>query len=101
IAALVGASIDELCTELANQAGAIIMTEEALDESSFPRLAAALNHQPAWSDIAVILFAGGMTHWGAVRTRGVVEALRNVTVIERPIRVAAVVSVVRAALRAR
>jgi signal transduction histidine kinase/ActR/RegA family two-component response regulator len=32
---------------------------------------------------------------------GVVEALRNVTVIERPIRVAAVVSVVRAALRAR
>ena len=35
------------------------MTEEALDESSFPRLVAALNRQPAWSDIAVILFAGG------------------------------------------
>ncbi len=32
---------------------------------------------------------------------GVIEALRNVTVIERPIRVAAVVSVVRAVLRAR
>ena len=40
-------------------AGAIIMTEEALDESSFARLVAALNRQPAWSDIAVILFAGG------------------------------------------
>jgi signal transduction histidine kinase/CheY-like chemotaxis protein len=101
IPATVCPSIDDLCTELANQAGAIIMTEEALDEGSFSRFAAALNRQPAWSDIAVILFAGGMPHSGAVRTLGVVEALRNVTVIERPIRVAAVVSVVRAALRAR
>ena len=77
------------------------MTEEALDESSFPRFVTALNRQPAWSDIAVILFAGGMQPSAAVRMLGVVEALRNVTVIERPIRVAAVVSVVRAALRAR
>ena len=101
IPATVCGSIDDLCIELANQAGAIIMTEEALDESSFSRFAAALNRQPAWSDIAVILFAGGMPHSGRVRTLEVVEALRNVTVIERPIRVAAVVSVVRAALRAR
>jgi signal transduction histidine kinase/CheY-like chemotaxis protein len=101
IPATVCPSIDDLCVELANQAGAVIMTEEALDESSFSRFAAALNRQPAWSDIAVILFAGGMPRSGAVRTLGVVEALRNVTVIERPIRVAAVVSVVRAALRAR
>ena len=101
IPARVCASIDDLCAEFANQAGAIIMTEEGLDESSFPRLVAALNRQPAWSDIAVILFAGGMQPSAAVRMLGVVEALRNVTVIERPIRVAAVVSVVRAALRAR
>ncbi len=46
IPALVCASIDDLCTEFANQAGAIIMTEEVLDESSFPRLVAALNRQP-------------------------------------------------------
>jgi signal transduction histidine kinase/ActR/RegA family two-component response regulator len=101
ITAIVCASMDNLCAEFANQAGAIIMTEEALDEGSFPRLAAALNRQPAWSDIPVILFAGGTPHSAGVRMLGVVEALRNVTVIERPIRVAAVVSVVRAALRAR
>ena len=101
IPAVVCPSIDQVCTEFAGQAGAIILTEEALDDSSFPNLTAALNRQPAWSDIPVILFAGGVQNTAALRVLGVVEALRNVTVIERPIRVAAVVSVVRAALRAR
>ncbi|MEN3339655.1 MAG: hypothetical protein V7647_3331 [Acidobacteriota bacterium] len=100
IPSVVCASVDAVCVELANQAGVIILTEEALDAPGFPNLTAALDRQPAWSDIPVIMFAGGERPT-ASRMLGVVEALRNVTVIERPIRVAAVVSVVRAALRAR
>src|SRR4051812_3388135 len=101
IASLVCNSIDQVCLEFSQQAGAIILTEEALEERSFPQLAAAIDRQPAWSDISVIMFAGSSQSSASVRTLSVIESLRNVTVIERPIRVAAVVSVVRAALRAR
>jgi signal transduction histidine kinase/ActR/RegA family two-component response regulator len=101
IPSVVCASLDRVCTEFSQHAGAIILTEEALDDSRFPALTATLNRQPAWSDIPVIVFAGGSKASLSVRTLGVFEALRNVTVIERPISIAAVLSVVRAALRAR
>jgi signal transduction histidine kinase/ActR/RegA family two-component response regulator len=101
IPSTVCASLDGVCAELSREAGAIILTEEALEASSFPLLTAAINRQPAWSDVPVILFAGGPERSASFRTLGVIESLRNVTVIERPIRVGAVISVVRAALRAR
>ncbi|MCA1649705.1 MAG: hybrid sensor histidine kinase/response regulator [Acidobacteria bacterium] len=96
------ASIDELCTELgSNEAGAVILTEEALDEGAFASLSATLDQQPAWSDIPVILFAGTGRASVSTRTLELLDVIRNLTVIERPIRVAAVVSIVRAAIRAR
>jgi signal transduction histidine kinase/ActR/RegA family two-component response regulator len=94
-------SIDQLIAELAQGAGTIILTEEALDERSFGQLPVALDRQAAWSDIPVILFAGSAQTSASLRTIGLAEALRNVTFIDRPIRLAAIVSVVRAALRAR
>ncbi len=101
IGGVVCQSLDRVCEELAATAGAIILTEEALDDDAFPRLRAGLDAQPPWSDVPVILFAGGLHSAPAPRSLSVIETLRNVTVIERPIRVAAVVSVIRAALRAR
>jgi signal transduction histidine kinase/ActR/RegA family two-component response regulator len=94
-------SIDRLCAELSDGAGAIILTEEALDDGALTGLSAALDRQPPWSDIPVILFAGSAHGNASIRTLGLVETLRNVTFIERPIRVAAVISVVRAAIRGR
>ena len=94
-------SVGQLVVELAQGAGAIILTEEALDHPEFRDLPAALDRQAAWSDIPVILFAGSPHTNTSLRTIGLAESLRNVTFIERPIRTAAVVSVVRAALRAR
>jgi signal transduction histidine kinase/CheY-like chemotaxis protein len=101
IAAVVCASLDQVCTEFSLHSGAIILTEEALGDSTFPALIGALDRQPGWSDVPVILFAGSSDPAASSRTLDAIEALRNVTVIERPIRMAAVVSVVRAALRAR
>src|SRR5919112_2415559 len=101
IAGTVCLSIEQLCAELSLGAGAMILTEEALDDRAFPRLSGALANQPAWSDLPVILFADSAESTASLRTTGVVEALRNVTFMERPIRVAAVVSVLRAAIRAR
>ena len=95
------ASVDQLVTEFAQDAGTIILTEEALDDRSFAQLPAALDRQAAWSDIPVILFAGTAQTSASLRTIGLAEALRNVTFIDRPIRLAAIISVVRAALRAR
>jgi signal transduction histidine kinase/ActR/RegA family two-component response regulator len=95
------ASIAEVCAELPRGAGAVILTEEALDERDFQCLPELLERQPPWSDLPIVLFAGSAEHAASLRALGVVEALRNVTFIERPIRVAAVISVLRAAIRAR
>jgi len=82
-------------------AGALLLTEEALDDRDFAPLVTMLAEQPPWSDVPVLLFAGAP---GADMTAGTIrsiETLRNVTLLERPIRVAAVRSTVRAALRSR
>ena len=82
-------------------AGALLLTEEALDAPAFPQLAALLNGQPSWSDVPVLLFAGGSGADMTLRTIQSIESLRNVTLFERPIRLAAVLTAIRAALRAR
>jgi signal transduction histidine kinase/ActR/RegA family two-component response regulator len=81
--------------------GALLLTEEALDAPGFPRLAALLDAQPSWSDVPVLLFAGSSGADMTLRTIQSIETLRNVTLFERPIRLAAVLSAIRAALRAR
>ena len=93
--------VTHLVGELGKGADAIILTEEALDDPDFPGLPAALEQQAAWSDIPVILFAGDEQSSASLRTIGLAETLRNVTFIDCPIRSAAVVSVVRAGIRAR
>jgi signal transduction histidine kinase len=80
--------------------GAVLLTEEALDARDFPAFVALLEHQPPWSDVPLLLFAGSGTQL-SVRTIRSIDALRNVTLLERPIRLAAVLSAVRAALRSR
>jgi len=94
-------AIDELCTALLADADAVILTEEALDDPSFSTLVEVLDRQPAWSDIPVLVFAGGEETRTSLRTLAVIDQLRNVTLIERPIRLAAVLSIVRSALRSR
>jgi signal transduction histidine kinase/ActR/RegA family two-component response regulator len=82
-------------------AGALLLTEEALDERDFPALMTTLEQQPPWSDVPVLLFAGAPGADMTVRAIRSIETLRNVTLLERPIRLAAVLSTVRAALRSR
>jgi signal transduction histidine kinase/ActR/RegA family two-component response regulator len=95
------ASISDAVSELAVGAGAIILTEEVFDAPDFRDLPIALDRQPPWSDVPIVLFAGTAQNNVSLRAISLAEALRNVTFLERPIRMAAVVSVVRAAIRAR
>jgi signal transduction histidine kinase/ActR/RegA family two-component response regulator len=94
-------TIAELCTEIERGGGAVLLTEESLDDPQLAQLAATLEQQPAWSDIAVLLFAGGERVRASFRTLQLMDTLRNVTLLDRPMRVAAVISTVRATLRAR
>ena len=77
------------------------MTEETLSDPSLDELAAALAAQPAWSDISVLLFAGSQRDEAALRTLRKLEILRNVTLLDRPVRTSAVISTVQASLRGR
>jgi|RhiMetdeSRZDD1v2_1073273.scaffolds.fasta_scaffold04958_5 signal transduction histidine kinase/ActR/RegA family two-component response regulator len=94
-------SMNDVCIELARGAGAILLTEEALADPRLDDLVEALAGQPPWSDISILLFAGSDRSQASLRTLHKLEVLRNVTLLDRPIRTAAVLSTVRAALRGR
>lgn len=88
----------ELCTALNDATAAVIVSEESLI-ADHAKLAHCLAAQPVWSDVPVIV----LSRSGA-ESLGLHDALRikgNLTVIERPMRVSVLLSVVRAALRSR
>jgi signal transduction histidine kinase/ActR/RegA family two-component response regulator len=102
VSCAVQASVSALIQTLATDGGAaLIMTEEALDDPAISALLAALNQQSTWSDLPILLCAGGPWEDMSLRAIRSLETLRNVTLLERPIRLAAVLSAVRAALRSR
>jgi PAS domain S-box-containing protein len=92
-------SVQQICTELDAGAGAMLIAEEAMVESRDDCLADFLAGQPPWSDLPILVSARPGADSAAVAQA--MDLLGNVTVLERPIRVAALVSAVRTALRAR
>jgi signal transduction histidine kinase/ActR/RegA family two-component response regulator len=95
-------SIEELCQKLLVGAGLAFLTGEALTPEALLCLTEALAEQPAWSDIPVVLLTsgGGNEPANAEAIAGLSEA-GNVTLIERPVRVATLLSAFKSALRAR
>jgi signal transduction histidine kinase/ActR/RegA family two-component response regulator len=93
------ATFEGLLEELAAGAAALAIAEEQLAGDNNARLAAVLREQPPWSDIPVLLF----TRQGAdsVAAHDAVRTLGNVTLLERPLRLTALLSAVRTAMRAR
>jgi signal transduction histidine kinase/CheY-like chemotaxis protein len=92
-------SLEEVCERASAGAGAVLLSEEAIVRGSLAALVAWLAEQPAWSDFPILLLAiTGADSWAVARA---MTALGNVTVLERPLRIAALVSAVRTALRAR
>ncbi len=88
----------ELSREIDRGAAAILVTEEALAEGE-SRLAGIIARQAPWSDLPVLLLTGHGADSPAVARA--LQTLGNVTLLERPVRVAALGSAVRSALRAR
>jgi signal transduction histidine kinase/ActR/RegA family two-component response regulator len=80
-------------------AAAILLSEEALDHQGTSLLRSVLQDQPAWSDIPLMLLLGRNGDTDAMHAAA--QSIGNVTLLERPMRIAALLSAVRSALRAR
>lgn len=92
-------TLQELLQEILNGAGALLVSEEMLSGSGAAELTDAISAQPPWSDLPVLILARQGADSRAIATA--MEGTANVTVLERPIRVASLVSALRSALRAR
>ena len=93
--------LTSLCIEFQRGASVIMLTEEALEDPGIGELMECLRSQPAWSDIPVLLFADAERSEIYLRTLRLLEGLRNVVLLERPIRLGAALSLIRSAMRGR
>ncbi len=102
IARRVCLGLDELCAELGEHAGAVLVADEALAQGGLDKLTRQLATQPPWSDLPFIVLT---RRDSAVRPMPgglhLSEVLANVVFLERPLNPLALVSAVHSALRAR
>ena len=99
---LVCSDLDQLQQRLAEGAGAAVITEEALAGREVRSLAEWIDSQPSWSDFPfVMLLEPGSSPEPGRLERDLLQAAGNLTLLERPVGTATLVSAVRAALRAR
>jgi PAS domain S-box-containing protein len=92
-------SLDGVSAALRAGAGALLLAEEALTDQDELGLMAQLAAQPPWSDVPVLVLArSGPISDALASTMSLID---NITVLERPLQISALVSAVRTALRAR
>ncbi len=91
------ADVAALASELERGAAAILVTEESLPRNG--QLAEIIQRQPTWSDLPVLILTRAGANSAIVAHA--VQTLGNVTLLERPVRTAALASAVRSALRSR
>jgi PAS domain S-box-containing protein len=92
------ATIEELCDEVPRGVGVVIIAEEILTADPEP-LVECLRPQPVWSDLPIIV----LSRAGAEppKLAATMPHLGNMTVLERPVRMTTMLSLVGSSLRAR
>ena len=102
IPAMVYVTMAELCSALPLAVGVVVIAEETLDSQAATSLIDALEAQPTWSDVPVVVLTGeGELSRTVPRAFDALATRASVTLIERPVRVATLVTVIRSAVRAR
>jgi signal transduction histidine kinase len=95
-------TVEDLGQEFQAGAGASVLTTEALSVSKIQVLEQVLDLQPAWSALPFLLLTGGgASTQRSMRQLALLERLRNITLLERPLRRVTLVSAVQVALRLR
>lgn len=92
--------LPHLCRLLQVAAGAVVLGEAALAAPGIDALLAILDRQPAWSEVPILVLAGGDTS-DAGETPFPLERLGNVCWIERPLRASTLRTALRTALHSR
>ena len=96
-------SLNEMAQKASERTDFVLLTEEALVSTSLQAIQRTLRKQEPWSDLPIILLASAgptPSRW----TTGFVSKLAddaNVSILERPVRVPTIISVLRSAKRAR
>jgi PAS domain S-box-containing protein len=96
-------SMSDLCELISSdEVGVLVIAEEALGHGAQEKLFASLDRQPSWSDIPIIILTGERELSRSLPKvlRGLMEK-GNVTLLERPVRVATLSTLIRSAQRAR
>ncbi len=90
-------------TESMLNAGAIIISEECLSTSLLKQLREKVEAQAQWSDLPIITVTAGdnSSIESNERLETIVTYLQNVTLLERPIRLATLITIIRTALSSR
>ena len=92
-------TFDALIQELRFGAAAILLPEEAASLEHNTTLRAILAEQPPWSDLPVLILTKSGADSAALNE--VLRTFGNVTVLERPLRAATLLSAVQTAIRSR
>jgi signal transduction histidine kinase len=101
LTARICSGVGDLIAQLNAGAGTAVIADEALD-GNIPALHEWVKAQPAWSDFPFIILTGSKVQPGKMRDRfALMQPLGNITLLERPLRSITLLTVVRAALRAR
>jgi signal transduction histidine kinase len=91
----------ELGTAAREGAGAILVGDEALTKGGLEQLQNLMREQPPWSDLPVFVMTRPMENRSRYSFLKRLEGLGNTNMLERPLRVDALVSTFQMALRAR
>lgn len=102
LATAICADVDELVREMDAGAGVVFLAEEGLFSKDTSPLSQWVQRQPAWSDLPFIVLTSQQEQRAVVAwRRNLVSALRNVSLLERPVQPITLSSAVQSALRAR
>jgi PAS domain S-box-containing protein len=102
IASRVCADLKSLQRDIVTGADAVIITEEGLSGRDVSGLTDWIEQQPPWSDLPfIVLLQPGMSTESSSAECDALQRSGNLTLLERPIGTATLLSAIRAALRAR
>jgi signal transduction histidine kinase/CheY-like chemotaxis protein len=90
-----------LAQRLRNDALALLITEEALVPAIVRALRSFVDDQPFWSDFPIIVFAGPDSDTRYIGRLDDLGTRANITLVDRPVRMKSVVSIMRSVARAR
>ncbi len=94
-------TVEELRSKILEGAGAAIIADEALRVNVVGRLSEDLAKQGSWSDFPLLIMTSAGEEMQDSLRLSLLESLGNVSLLERPLRKATLISSVRSALRAR